>query len=127
MPILTVTPVIHETDQRWLLLELAVDGEPLADFSLLATDRAELARAAGEAGGFFILTCWCGVPECVGIERPVQVEHLASGQTRWRVRDPAPAREWLFDSSQYRQAIAEGLELYALWLQDEAGQLEPVP
>ena len=127
MPILTVTPVIHETDQRYLLLELAVDGVPLADFSLLATDRAELARAAGEGGEFFILTCWCGVPECVGIERPVQVEHLASGQTHWRLRDPAPAREWLFDSAQYRQAIEEGLELYALWLQDEAGQLEPVP
>ena len=127
MPILTATPVIHETDQRYLLLELAVDGVPLADFSLLATDRAELARAAGEAGGFFILTCWCGVPECAGIQRPLQVTHLPSGQTRWQLRNPGPAREWLFDTLAYRQAIDEALELYALWLADEAGRLEPVP
>ena len=31
MAILSVTPVIHETDQRWLLLELAVDGVALAE------------------------------------------------------------------------------------------------
>ena len=82
----------------FVVVELRADGQPLADFSYYATDLEELTRSLGAGGEFFILTCWCGVPECTRIRHGVDVHHQGS-QVFWHVPQPLPPKDFVFEKA----------------------------
>ena len=43
---------------------LLIDGQVAADFNTFAVDLKELVASRDEGGERFILTCWCGAPDC---------------------------------------------------------------
>jgi hypothetical protein len=100
----------------YLVVEVRVDNEPIADFTSIATDLAVLLRSIAESGEHFILTCWCGNAECVGIRRGVTVRHERN-KVYWSLIDPGPQRQFVFDHQEYEQAIrasiAQGKRLIA--------------
>lgn len=82
----------------FVVAELRVDGEPLADFSYYATDLEELTRSLSADGEFFLLTCWCGIPECTGIGQGVEVRHQG-GQVFWHVPQPLTPKDFIFETA----------------------------
>ena len=82
----------------FVVVELSVDGAALADFSYYATDLEELTRSLGADGEFFLLTCWCGIPECTGIGHGVDVRHQGS-QVFWHVPQPLTPKDFTFNKS----------------------------
>ena len=96
----------HSDGIDYLVLEIKVDGQLLADFECYASDLAALMRSIESNGEFFILTCWCGIPECVGIKRGVKVRH-ENKVTYWQVQQPEPQRSFVFERAAYEQTIRE--------------------
>ena len=88
----------------YVIVGLTVDHTPLADFSYYATDLAELTRSLNQSGEFFILTCWCGAPECVGIGRGVLVRHEGN-QIHWQILAPFPHNEYIFNRDAVQDAL----------------------
>lgn len=103
-----------------LLAAMLVDGEPVADFGWFATWLLELQRSVREGGKYFLLTCWCGMPECAGICEPVRVIHEFDA-VRWEITQPEPPRVFTFEATAYREAVAEGLAA----VKREVSSLEP--
>ncbi len=130
MNTLAIANGIRTSDNRYFVVELAVDGSPLADFAWYATDLAALERSTTESGEHFILTCWCGIPECAGIYSGIVVRHKG-GRTHWRIAEPGPRRALEFDSAAYRsaveRAIAEAAELLRRDPPPDKGTLHVVP
>lgn len=71
-------------DTQFLWLELRVDGAAITNFLYYAVDLNELLRSTESDGEFEILTCWCGVAECAGIEVGVAVGH-DSTSVHWKI------------------------------------------
>ena len=88
----------------FVVVALRANGDALADFRYYATDLEELTRSLDVDGEFFILTCWCGVPECAGIADGVAVRHQGN-QTRWHVPQPAPPRDFVFEKAAIQVAL----------------------
>lgn len=88
---------------------LAVDGAPVADFRVFALDLNELLRSRGNSGEHFLLTCWCGVPECARVDRGIRVRH-EKGQVLWDAAFPVKAGALRFDAHAYGAAIEELLD-----------------
>ena len=94
------------------------DGTPFWDAELLADDLLvndgwsldwiDLARSAFLPGGYFPLTCSCGVPECARLHQPVQITHQGN-LIDWHIIEPKPERHFRFDKAQYRSAILDFL------------------
>jgi hypothetical protein len=73
------------------------------------------------SGEFFIYTCDCGDPSCLGIDDGVMVSHTAD-TVKWRLRNPIswapdePVPDWAHDAEftfskeQYVQQIATALD-----------------
>lgn len=98
----------HYSDGRetaYLLVEIKVDGEKLVDFNWYATDLAQFAESIDNKGSFFIITCWCGQPECVGIKRGVNVS-IAKGVVSWEVQEANIDKRLFFDEAEYKKVIA---------------------
>lgn len=90
-----------------LVPRVLIDGLPLVDASVYALDVGLLLQSQVRSGTFFILTCWCGVPECVGIDTGVTVRADAAAVT-WDIVSPHPARgTYRFERSAYDAAIAD--------------------
>ena len=104
MNTLSITNNIQTRDQRYFVVELAVDGSPLADFTSYATALEALHRSATEPGEHYILTCWCGIPECAGIYSGFTVQHDGIG-IHWHIMEPEPERHFTFEASAYRAVI----------------------
>ena len=96
-----------DSDAKQLLVpRLWVDGALLADFSRYAVDLNALAKSKTQAGEFFLLTCWCGVPDCVGIHSGIRVSH-AGGTVRWQGLRPFAAADLAFEAADYARCIEE--------------------
>ena len=131
MNTLTITNSVQTHDDgRYFVVELAVDGSPVSDFTWYATDLAALKRSVTESGEHFILTCWCGFHECAGIYSGIVVSHKGR-RTRWHVSEPEPTRDFEFDTDAYgyaiERAIAEASELLHRDPPVDKGTLHVVP
>ena len=99
---------------------LTVDGEYLHEIGVFV-DPVDLTLSAASNGEFFIFTCDCGNPACLGIVHGVRVSHSAD-TVRWLVHlpispppdepEPAWARdvEFSFDRTEYIHQISQALE-----------------
>ncbi len=86
---ITVTLSLEEDslEDAYLDFLLTVDGAYVHDSQNHWVDPMDLAASADSPGEYFIFTCNCGDPGCVGIDRGVQVTHT-SGNVVWTVRHP---------------------------------------
>lgn len=123
-----------DDDNLYFVSIILVDGESIVDFSYYATSLAELKDSIQHNGKYFILTCWCGVPDCAGIEQGIQVTHHQD-TVKWTITQPKPYRVFTFSADEYKTIITEGIEkikqdLANLWF-TETGEknhkLEIVP
>jgi len=102
--------------KNYLVVEIKIDDNLLTDFQYYATDLDALTQSAHKSGYYFILTCWCGIPECVGIYNPIEVKHRED-KIIWKITDPKPLNKkgFEFDKKGYAAAIekviAQGNEL----------------
>ncbi len=96
----------HNDGITYLILEIKVDGKLLTDFECYATDLDALTRSIESDGEFFIITCWCGIPECAGIKQGLKICH-ENNFTYWQVHQPEPKRAFVFEHTAYEQAIRE--------------------
>ncbi len=96
----------HSDGIDYLVLEIKVEGQLLVDFEYYTSDLAALMQSIESNGEFFIITCWCGIPECAGINLGVKVRH-EDKVTYWQVQQPEPQRSFVFKRAAYEQAIQE--------------------
>lgn len=89
---------------------LLVDNEEVADFSVFGLDLNELVRSRADEGEHFILTCWCGVPECARVDRGIDVVHR-KGMIQWKTAFPMRPATLSFDAPSYGRTIDNLLEL----------------
>lgn len=121
-------------DNLYFVSIILVDGEPIADFSYYATSLTELKNSLKHNGNYFILTCWCGVPDCAGIDWGIQVIHHQN-TVKWTITQPKPHRIFTFSANDYKTVITKGIEqikqdLANLWFTETRKQnnkLEIVP
>lgn len=119
---ITVTLSLDETqpDEAYLDFILTVDRAYVHDMDAHWVDPVDLVASANGSGEYYIFTCSCGDPGCVGIDEPVRVEHTAD-EVRWVVRDPLAwptgeeLPEWtrdiafIFDRAEYVSTVATAL------------------
>ncbi|NCO73662.1 MAG: hypothetical protein GW795_15060 [Cyanobacteria bacterium] len=96
-------------DNLYFVTIILVDGKPIADFSYYATSLTELNNTLKQNGKYFILTCWCGVPDCAGIEQGIQVTHYQD-TVKWTINQPSPHRVFTFSENDYKAVITEGIK-----------------
>jgi hypothetical protein len=94
-----------------LVIETLVDGAPIANFNFVATDLYQLAMSIRGSGNYQVLNCWCGIPECVGLEGGVRVHHVGD-TVQWTVQMSPKVRghhggmqAYRFNKPQYVDAI----------------------
>jgi hypothetical protein len=102
----------------YLVIEAYVDGEPLVDFDEYSIDvPLGLLPSSERSGYWYIVTCTCGDPGCAGIFAGVEVRHR-EGRITWRIPEPGPMRDFVFDADQYRaevQRLIEGARKAIHW------------
>lgn len=103
VPYFGLHPYAHD-GVDFMVVSLSINSEPLADFSYYAIDLEELVRSQSEAGEVFLLTCWCGVPSCAGIDRGIQVWHEAA-EVHWLVPAPDAPKECVFEQAALEAAL----------------------
>ncbi|WP_022661848.1 hypothetical protein [Paucidesulfovibrio longus] len=86
---ITVTLALEEEnlEDAYLDFLLTVDGTYLHDSQNHWVDPMDLAASAAAPGEYFIFTCNCGDPGCVGIDEGILVGHDSSSVT-WKLRTP---------------------------------------
>ncbi len=94
---------ISSEPTEYLWIEMLVDDRVIVDFKYYAVDLDELLRSIHSNGEFFILTCWCGVPECAGIEKGVQVNH-ENDFIFWKLNEPKQF-SFTFEHRQYETEV----------------------
>lgn len=112
---------------------ILVDGQPITDFSYYATSLTELKDSIKHNGNYFIITCWCGVPDCAGIEQGIKVIHHQN-TVKWTMTQPQ-AQQFIFSTDDYKTSITQGIEqikqdLANLWFTqtgEKNDKLEIVP
>ena len=116
-----------DVTRPYLLSDLLIDGEPIAtlEHDGLVIDLVELAKAAERSGEFFIITCVCGEPGCVGIYEGIEATHH-SDEVRWLVRGFGPDRVYTFGKEAYATSIKQGLDEFLQFLLDNPS-IEPLP
>ncbi|MGI0481499.1 hypothetical protein ACN4EE_11995 [Geminocystis sp. CENA526] len=95
-------------DNLYFVSIILVDGDSIVDFFYYATSLTELKDSLENNGKYFILTCWCGVPDCAGIEQGIQVTHYQNTVT-WTITQPKPHRIFTFYADDYKTIITEGI------------------
>lgn len=107
-------------DNHFQVPRLLLDGQVAADFSTFAVDLKELLTSQTEAGERFILTCWCGAPDCARIDAGITVSHVGE-QVHWRPSFPLRRGPLVFQRQQYQDAVAQLLkDIHAVHAQAEA-------
>lgn len=79
-----------------------IDGENFATGYVI--DFIELARSGVDDGGYFPLTCGCGVAGCAGLFEPIEVTS-DSDKVYWHVKQPEPERRFTFSKSDYKAEL----------------------
>ena len=92
---------------RYFVPLILVDGEPLTDFSYYGICLTELEQSIVKNGEYFIITCWCGVPECAGIEQGIKVYH-DQNTIKWTITQPKK-QQFTFSVNDYKTAITQGI------------------
>lgn len=114
----------------YLIFEILVNGQRLTDFTYYAVNLEELIQSIDRDGQFYIITCWCGVPECAGVTKGVNVSHNQD-LIRWTVTQPEPSRTLTFTKKMYenaiRTAVKQGKKLIAEAKHSSNQNLEVVP
>jgi hypothetical protein len=119
---ISVTLSLDEThpEDAYIDFNLSVDGQFLHDPNVYV-DPVDLVTSSTMSGEFFIYTCDCGDPSCLGIDDGVVVAHAGDTVT-WRLRNPIswppddPMPDWAHDAEftfsreQYVQQIALALD-----------------
>jgi hypothetical protein len=119
---ISVTLSLDESqpDDAYIDFNLSVDGQYLHDPNVYV-DPVDLVTSSTMSGEFFIYTCDCGDPSCLGIDDGVMVSH-APDSVKWRLRNPIswppgdPMPDWAhdgeftFSKEQYVQQIAMALD-----------------
>lgn len=119
---ISVTLSLDETspDDAYIDFNLSVDGQFLHDPNVYV-DPVDLVTSSTMSGEFFIFTCDCGDPSCLGIDDGVMVSHTPD-TVKWRLRNPIswppddPVPDWAheaeftFSTEQYVQQIAMALD-----------------
>ncbi|MBD2395164.1 hypothetical protein VKI21_18605 [Cyanobacterium aponinum UTEX 3222] len=121
-------------DNLYFVTVILVDEEPIADFSYYATSLTELKKSIEQKGNYFILTCWCGIPDCAGIDQGIQVIH-SQNAVKWTIHQPKPNRTFIFPANDYKIIITEAIEqikldIANLWftqVEEKNSKLEIVP
>lgn len=90
-------------------LGIVVDETPLND--KYCVNYGALIWSVRGNGEYFILTCSCGIPECAGIYKGVEVKFVGNS-VEWHFIDPYPLRDktFVFDGNLYIKAIRVGFE-----------------
>jgi hypothetical protein len=99
----------RDDDQDYLVVQIIIDGVPFVDFEVYSTDLAAVSQSIERPGPTFIITCWCGMPACVGLRYGINIYHEGT-TVRWRVHAPLPERTLYFDRDQYISAYQTCLQ-----------------
>jgi hypothetical protein len=104
--------IVNEPDtlEPRLCVELKVNELKLGDYLThnLSIDLNELRKTLQHGGEFFIITCACGNAECAGIRQGIKVirdDKKVSWVVRDRGRDKEDAKQYIFDSESYTDAV----------------------
>ena len=117
-------------NDRHFVTELLIDGSPLFSPTEYAIDLEALNASTTEIGEHFIITCTCGIHECAGIYRGIEVTRQGNRIT-WRITEPEPDRLFRFHTERYCKAIESGIAQARTLLQSSpefiAGSTHIVP
>lgn len=98
---------VERDGTTFLVPRILINGAPWVDAMTYALDVGELRQSQVRPGSFFILTCWCGVPECVGMDAGISV-HTDAQWVTWQVSSPRTVQGvWRFARPAYDEAIAD--------------------
>ncbi|MBG0791699.1 MAG: hypothetical protein H0S80_14505 [Desulfovibrionaceae bacterium] len=100
----TVTLSLDEKrpEDGYIDFNLTVDGQYLHEIGVYI-DPVDLIESASMSGEFFIYTCDCGNPACLGIDDGVMVSHTPETVV-WRLKNPIswppdePRPDWEHDA-----------------------------
>ena len=110
---LVVTACQMESNHIWMQgdFEIRFNGEkPCADGDIL--DATEFLKSIEEDGEYAIFSCNCGVPQCSGWIKGIQVLH-SEESTRWTNLNNG--KTWHFDKQEIKgnlNTIREEVEIY---------------
>jgi hypothetical protein len=104
-----VETIVNYDGEEFLDLGIVVD-ETLLNDKYCVNYGALIGSVRGN-GEYFILTCTCGIPECAGIYKGVEVKFI-NNFVEWHFIDPYPLRDktFVFDGNSYVKAIRFGFE-----------------
>lgn len=93
-----------DNDYAYLFVETLIDGARVTPFGVhrYATDLSEFEKSLTHDGKFYIITCSCGIPECIEA-RAIVVKHIGN-IVRWRVDLRTFVGTFEFSRRQYREA-----------------------
>lgn len=110
---LVVTACQMESNHIWMQgdLEIRFNGEkPYSDGDII--DHAAFLKSLEQDGEYFIFSCNCGVPQCSGWTKGIQVLH-SEESIRWT--DLNTGKTWHFDKQKIKEdldVIREEVEIY---------------
>lgn len=91
--------VLDNQNIQYLVTSIFIDDVELADFEIYCTDLECLHDSFTHNGEHNILTCWCGVPDCVGLRRGISVTHLDNAVV-WNMLEPNE-HKYIFSKPDY--------------------------
>lgn len=99
-------------------LEININStKPYGDSDII--DASEFLESLDIDGEFEILSCCCGVPECSGWFKGIQVEHLNNEHIKWTNLNNG--ENWIFEKKSIEDAlknIEEELENYKAFFKE---------
>ncbi len=107
-------------EDAYIDFNLSVDGQYLHDVNVYI-DPVALVNSSTMSGEFFIYTCDCGNPACLGIDDGVMISHTPD-TVKWRLSNPIswppdePRPDWshdaefTFDKTDYMQQVMIALD-----------------
>lgn len=95
-------------DLFYFVSVIVVDTKAIVNFFYYATSLTQLKQSLLQDGEYFIITCWCGVPECAGIDRGIKVSHLQN-TVKWTMIQPQ-RQEFIFSHDDYQTSMIEGIK-----------------
>lgn len=118
---LRVTACQMGKDNIWMQGDLEIrfnsDGKPYADSDII--DIGEFFESLDSEGEFKIFSCCCGIPECSGWIRGIQVRHL-NQYIEWTNLNNR--KTWVFEKESLQQsleAINQEVENYKIFFKEK--------
>lgn len=88
-------------------VRMLIDNNSIADYWVYP-NFSELVASINKNGNYFILSCSCGIPECIDLNTPFKITRKDK-LIEWVITDPGPARTVTFNFIEYILAIYDGL------------------